>query len=142
MIYVTRTSIHTYHFDTGEDQVVPVRNLVNAVAVDYDISSKCGYWADIHQDTISVSSWWPFQAQNIHAAFQPHAGNNVDDAGVNMQCCRRPMRDGNWNIMRLLQLCFIHIKLYFAPQTLILTAEKRPLETRGQRGQIATLHTQ
>lgn len=35
---------------------LPIRNLQNVIAVDFDIHNNCVYWADIVTDTIAVST--------------------------------------------------------------------------------------
>lgn len=49
-----RNSIHRYDLATGTDQALPLIDLREAVALDFDYDRNCLYWADISLDNIQV----------------------------------------------------------------------------------------
>ena len=53
-IYSTGTSIHRYLINEHVDQELPIRNLQNIAAIDYDYRNNCVYWADTQLDSIQV----------------------------------------------------------------------------------------
>nr|XP_061781469.1 sortilin-related receptor-like isoform X2 [Nerophis lumbriciformis] len=52
ILYALRNSIHRYELATGNDQVLPLLGLKEAVALDFDYDRNCIYWADILLNTI------------------------------------------------------------------------------------------
>ena len=55
LLYSTSSSIHRITFGTKADLNIPVNNMNNIEAIDYDYSNNCAYWADANQDVIQVS---------------------------------------------------------------------------------------
>ncbi|XP_060532386.1 sortilin-related receptor-like isoform X2 [Cylas formicarius] len=53
LLFAQRESISTYNLVTKSLEVLPLYNLKNVIAVDYDLKNNCVYWADISSDTVS-----------------------------------------------------------------------------------------
>lgn len=68
IIYSTGDSIHRYLVSEGIDSALPITNLRNIAALDYDYNNSCVYWADTELDSIQVSYSLLWQRQWCYPA--------------------------------------------------------------------------
>lgn len=54
ILYATRYSIHRYDLSSGLTEDLPLTGLRGAVALDFDYSHNCLYWADVTLEIIQV----------------------------------------------------------------------------------------
>ncbi|XP_023026610.2 sortilin-related receptor [Leptinotarsa decemlineata] len=52
LLFAQRENISRYNFVTKRLEELPIKDLKNVIAIDFDMSSNCVYWADIAEDTI------------------------------------------------------------------------------------------
>lgn len=52
LLFALRENISRYNLVTNTLEPLPIKNLKNVIAVDFDMSTNCVYWADINLDTI------------------------------------------------------------------------------------------
>lgn len=59
LLFSTRTDLRRISLNTADrsDVVIPLSNVVSAVAVDFDSEMDMIYWSDIGSDTISRARW-------------------------------------------------------------------------------------
>ncbi|XP_057187146.1 low-density lipoprotein receptor-related protein 4 isoform X1 [Triplophysa rosa] len=59
LLFARRTDIRRISFDTEDklDDVIPLADVRNAVALDWDSSERCVYWTDVTTDSINRAKW-------------------------------------------------------------------------------------
>lgn len=55
LLAAQRDRIIRINLETNKMDPLPIKNLKNVIAIDFDMSNNCVYWADIVTDTIGVS---------------------------------------------------------------------------------------
>lgn len=53
LLFAQRENISRYNLVSGVLEPLPVKNLKNVIAIDFDMEKNCVYWADINLDTIN-----------------------------------------------------------------------------------------
>lgn len=53
LLFAQRENISRYNLITGTLEPLPIKNLKNVIAIDFDMENNCVYWADINLDTIN-----------------------------------------------------------------------------------------
>lgn len=53
LLFAQREVISRYNLVTGVMEPLPIKNLKNVIAIDFDMENNCVYWADINLDTIN-----------------------------------------------------------------------------------------
>ncbi|XP_050308262.1 sortilin-related receptor-like [Anthonomus grandis grandis] len=53
LLFAQRENISRYNLITGVLETLPIKNLKNVIAIDFDMENNCVYWADINLDTIN-----------------------------------------------------------------------------------------
>lgn len=59
LLFARRTDIRRISFDTEDklDDVIPLADIRNAVALDWDSSERYIYWTDVTTDSINRAKW-------------------------------------------------------------------------------------
>ncbi|CAG9765567.1 unnamed protein product [Ceutorhynchus assimilis] len=53
LLFAQRENISRYNLISGRLEQLPIKNLKNVIAIDFDLENNCVYWADINLDTIN-----------------------------------------------------------------------------------------
>eukprot|EP00106_Octopus_bimaculoides_P021308 XP_014788750.1 PREDICTED: low-density lipoprotein receptor-related protein 4-like [Octopus bimaculoides] len=84
LLFSTKSDIRRISFDTAEmvDMVIPVGNLQNVVAVEWDSNANSVFWTDVSTDTIGRAQWDGSQSEIIiGSSLDSPAGLAIDWVG-------------------------------------------------------------
>ncbi|KAG5848887.1 low-density lipoprotein receptor-related protein 4-like isoform X1 [Anguilla anguilla] len=81
LLFARRTDIRRISFDTEDrsDDVIPLADVRNAVALDWDAQEECIYWTDVTTDSINRAKWdGSKQEMVVDTSLESPAGLAID----------------------------------------------------------------